>query len=231
MNTLYLGIRFVLFHSIWYENVSRYLQMQGVCEKLSMLAIDLCIKIFGVTYYHIWAYECIRAGWADDLISRWLLPTFWLVLWSINEINTEYVETHRKPGLHRSWGCLICLPVTYRYWSPAQRVKKFILHNVFTKQHLVRFDLVCLSYSYMRGRKLVGTNLTYCQCYDVWLNGNIECPTSSDYLCATKKWHWMVMCCRHPLRGLAIMLPWQSCSRWDTLFRDMLFTWVGQNKA
>ena len=89
----------------------------------------------GVTYYHIWACKSIRAVQADDLIWRWLLPTFWLELWSIIKIKTECVNTHRKLGLHRSWRCLICLPVTYRYWSPAPRVESFILHNIFTKQH------------------------------------------------------------------------------------------------
>jgi hypothetical protein len=48
--------------------------------KLSILAIDLYLKFFDETYYHIWAYETIRAGQADDLISRRLLPTFQLAL-------------------------------------------------------------------------------------------------------------------------------------------------------
>ena len=173
---VFLGksIRLVLFYSVWYENGSPYLQKQGVCRKLSILAIDLCLQLFGVTYYHIWAYEFIRAGQADDLISRWLLPTFWLALWRINKINTKYVDTHRKLGLHRSWGYLICLPVTNCFWSPAPRL----------------------------------------------------------YLCSSKIWCCLLTRCRHPLhRGWATMAPWQSCSQWDKLSRDMQLTWVGQSKA
>jgi hypothetical protein len=37
------------------------------------------LQIFGMTYYHIWPYKFIREGRADDLISRWLLPTVRLV--------------------------------------------------------------------------------------------------------------------------------------------------------
>ena len=141
------GIWFSLFNSAWFENGSPYLQKQGVCGKLSVLAIDRCLHSFGMTYYQIWAYTFIRAGWADDLISRWLIPTFRLALSSIMELNTECVDTYLKPRLHRLWGCLICLSVTNRYWSPAPRVKMFILYNVFTKQqtsYKVSCHLVCV---------------------------------------------------------------------------------------
>ena len=123
-------IWFFLFNSVWYENGSPYLQKQGI------LVIDLCLQNL-VWLTTIWAYEYIRAGRDDDLISRWLPPTFWLELWSINKLNTEYVDSHRNSGFHRSWGYLLCLPVTYRYWSPAPRVNFYFTRDEKHQAHCI----------------------------------------------------------------------------------------------
>lgn len=58
VKSTYLGtlLDFFKCNSVWYENGIPYLQKLGVCGNLSILAIDWCLQIVCVTYYHIWAY-------------------------------------------------------------------------------------------------------------------------------------------------------------------------------